>query len=225
MGWFGCSKKSKREAAPFAGTGQEAPNYRFVMTRINAVMADPRRTPREKKEFLRFAIDVVGADIESSGLARVFYEDPQGGRNIHNFFPVVSLPAVPQTEILCLRNKRVLSFPYSLQKLADAKRDLKMDGQFLLEDRSVPTGFFVPELNLVLLQNSIHHTAVAHLRDGSAMACVDRHPIQVLLPLLRVSEDGQFWEGPDFRLPILDHRLAVVYELGRLLYPPEEKAP
>lgn len=172
----------------------------------------------EWKNYLRYVIDVVKLDIQGSLQARMFYQDTQTCPLI---FPAFATRPAEMGKEVSFEGNTVICMPYDFKKMAGAVVDINRDG-FLKDVEH--TGFYFPELKLLIIQSGQHHSSVASIKGNCGGAAnADVYHLADIYPRLSVSDDYRFWlskgeEGED-ELPIevIDPRFALLYNLAKEL--------
>ncbi len=162
-----------------------------------------------KAEVISFFIELIGKDLAFSTASRLL----RLGKTPQNVQFAIPAPeeAYVGAENFSLSGINVVSDTYACDKLVGAIHHIKTAGFRQINNY---TGTYYPEINLAVIENGRHHLSVAMVHDtGSA---------QLQICSLRkafgyVTTDGAFWytEGGQ-RQPVLDYRLAVLFELARL---------
>lgn len=214
MGLFRFSKNYKKgisdtpSVSPYDISGfwrriQEYPGYAHA-------------TPKTKREFLQFVLEVVKMDLQGSTLSRMFFQE-----NVHINPEVFPIPAAckpeKQTHEIRFEGNTVICVPYDFTKLIGAVEDINREG-FKRGPDCHYTGFYYPEIKLLMVQNGQHHSAVASIRGGGSVTAWVYH-LPEAFDRLSLSDDYRFWmlDGEP-KFSVVDPRFALIYELGRELF-------
>lgn len=214
MDWFSCLRKSKRENLKLHNPTTSM--YSSTWRKLHSFPDYERASTEDKLAFTEFAIRAIGLELQNHHAAVVLYEK-QNPNAIFDLFPVprVFPESVPEEDVP-LKGKIVITIPYDLGRLFSSVLHIKKEG--FHRPPAETTGYFFPEINLVFVVNGRHHAVAALLMNGEC-ADVSVHSEVYMLaeafPRLEVSSDKQFWLFGDSKLPILDARFAMLYELAK----------
>ena len=172
----------------------------------------------EWENYLRYVIDVIKLDIQGSLQARMFYQDT---RTFHRIFPAVATPPAEMRKEVSFEGNTVICMPYDFKKLAGAVVDVNRDG-FLKDIEH--TGFYFPDIKLLIIQNGQHHSSVASIKSNcGGAAYADVYRLADIYPRLSVSDDYCLWfpkrdNGEnDEPIEVIDPRFALLYNLAKEL--------
>lgn len=172
----------------------------------------------EWENYLRYVIDVVKLDIQGSLQARMFYHDTQ---KFHKIFPAVFSPPAEMGKEVSFEGNTVICMPYDFKKMAGAVVDISRDGFIKSVEH---TGFYFPEIKLLIIQNGQHHSSVASIKGSCGGAAdADVYHLADIYPWLSVSDDYRFWlfereDGEDNTpIEVIDPRFALLYNLAKEL--------
>lgn len=209
------SKKEKRDA------------YQRAISKIENFLKNIS-DDTEKIALLDYAIETLKQDIIGSKRAEIFYVT--GNPELINLFPP-SQDKNSQKEDLNLADVDILAAPYDLCRLQGAVCDLYRTS-FDCDERHY-TAEYYPEVNLLLIKNGIHHTAVADIKgDGRIKGCTI---IQLANMFSNYGTDGALWIDsriekendknkhvlgyiPREQSDVQDFRFAVLYTLAQMRY-------
>lgn len=161
---------------------------------------------------LDYAIKVVKRDLIGEGMSQILYgkEAPDW----RSGFPGPAHGAEKETISVELSKTDVLVAPWEATRLPDAICDL-LQAPFD-QRKSYYTATYYFEIDLLVIGNGIHHTAVASVGNGGILdgCTVVRWKSQ----FEEISTDGAFWNylknGSIF--PVGDFRLALLYTLAKM---------
>lgn len=167
-------------------------------------------SPEKQREFLKFALDVVKLDLQGYTISKMFYQED--ARMNPRIFPAAGIcPPIEKKEI-SFEGKTVLTMPYSGKKLINAIMDINRKGFQKQKDSS---GIYFQDINLLILQNGQHHSAVASIRGGGSVIA-EVYNLSDAFEHLTISEDYKYWiiDGRQ-KIDIEDPRFALLYELTK----------
>lgn len=169
---------------------------------------------------LDYAIKVVKRDLIGEGLAQLVY-----GKEIPEWrgaFPLT--PPIGERKIIQidLSSTDVLVTPWNVNRLPGAIFDLLYEP--FDRHRSNYTANYYPEIDLVIINNGIHHTAVASVGNGGIIDCYEC----LLTPSFEhFSTDGAYWNSLESAVwtNVVDFRFALIYTLAKMRYELSEGQP
>lgn len=197
-------------------------SYQKELERIHRIWELWSATTVEKIDFLNFAIQVIGNDIQYQHFAQLFYEQIANNllvqklipidrvavaRNIHKHFP--------------LDNHLIFTIPYDLKKIRDAGRDIDREG-YRPDQQDNVDGFYIQEFNAVFLVNGRHHIMAARTKCTSCFAkSIEEYSLEDAFSNLSVSTYGRTWLFKDIyskqesQVNVIDPRIALMYDLAK----------
>ena len=124
----------------------------------------------------------------------------------------------PKIEMLhvSLENKAVVTLPFRRRSILQSIRDIGREGYH--RPQAEVTGQYFPEIELVLIINGRHHAVVDLVKKGEQSSVTVRAEVYHLteaFPKLKLSPDNQLWVCNDVRLPVVDARFVLLYELAK----------
>lgn len=166
----------------------------------------------ERIAVLDYAIKVVKRDLIGEGLARIVY-----GKEVPEWrsdFPGPGHGAKRETISLDLAKTDVLVTPWATTRLPGAICDLLREP--FDQRRDYYTATYYSEIELLVIGNGIHHTAVASIGKGGMLdGCI----VVRWTPLFEeIGTDGAVWNywKDGSVLPVSDFRLALLYTLAKM---------
>lgn len=165
----------------------------------------------ERTAILNFAIKAVKRDLIGEGLVQLVY-----GRAAPDWRSEFPLPSQEEKKMISidLGKTDVLTIPWHTERLSQAILDL-LHTPFD-QNKDYYTATYYPEIDLVIVGNGIHHTAVASIGNGGI---VDRCRVIHLAPAFdELSTDGAVWKNAKYGsiLPVSDFRFALLYALAKM---------
>jgi len=171
---------------------------------------------RDAIPLLDFLIDTVKEDLRTSAAAELLYAadcDPRDWREA--LFPFVGwLQDIPR-EVVPFAGNTVVSSIYDWVKISHSAYDIRNKG--FHADWNYFSGVYYPELHLIGINNGLHHSCAAATFQENGEIELNVYSLKRLFPL--VTTDGEFWyrrEVPGTTLPVLDVRMAILFELARI---------
>lgn len=195
-------------------------DFSYVMSSIKnwADFAEFQLDRRARIELLDFLIEAVKEDLGSSAAAEVIYT-PLGKKTRDwrqaLYFARRAGAACAETVRISSAGNKVIISPYDQDKVFFAIRSI-LDYGFRA-DYGTYDGAFYPELKLIAVSNGLHHAWVAAQLRQEGEYKVDVYKLEDMFPTIYT--DGEFWynrERPDLKEPVLDVRMAILYELARM---------
>lgn len=166
----------------------------------------------EQIAVLDYAIKVVKRDLIGEGLSQIVYgkEVPEWRLDL----PGPARGAEKETISVDLAKTDVLVTPWDATRLSRAIRNLRRGPFDQTEDSYTAT--YYSDIELLVIGNGIHHTAVASVGQGGIL---DGCRVVRWTPLFEeISTDGAVWNylKDGSILPVSDFRLALLYTLAKM---------
>lgn len=164
---------------------------------------------------LDFLINTVKEDLRTSAAAELLYAADHRPRDWRNaLFPFVCWLDVPE-ETVPFAGNTVVSSIYDWKKISHSAYDIRHEG--FHADWNYFSGAYYPELHMIVMDNGLHHSCAAAAFQEDGEIKLDVYSLKRFFPL--VTTDGEFWymkDHPRMTNPVLDIRMAILFELARM---------
>ncbi|GEM_PF-6360141 len=171
---------------------------------------------RDSIPLLDFLINTVKEDLRTSAAAELLYAAGNDSRDWREaLFPFVCwLEDIPE-ETVPLAGNTVVSSIWAWDRTSRAAYDIKNQG--FHSDWNYFSGAYYPELHLIVMENGLHHSCAAATYQADGEIKLEVYSLKRFFPL--VTTDGEFWymkDNPRMTCPVLDVRMAILFELARI---------
>lgn len=169
----------------------------------------------ERVSFFDFLIRVISDDMRTSAASEMIYAGKQEARDFRQaLFPFTGWIRPVRAKVSS-EGCTVISSVYDWGKLTRATADVEALGfQTRLSNY---TGAYYPELDLIAVENGLHHSCVAAQTGRSGVFSVNVYELKRLFPF--VHTDGDWWYNSQDPMasprPVRDVRFAILFELAR----------
>ncbi|MDN0033738.1 hypothetical protein QVN85_12580 [Oscillibacter valericigenes] len=171
---------------------------------------------RDAIPLLDFLICTVKEDLRTSAAAELLYAADHEYRDWRRALFPFWLEDIPK-EIVPFSGNTVISSIWAWDRISRAAYDIRHEG--FHADWNYFSGAYYPELHLIVMDNGLHHSCAAATFQENGEIKLDVYSLQRLFPLVKT--DGKFWyskDRPDMTQPVLDVRMAILFELARMKY-------
>jgi hypothetical protein len=167
---------------------------------------------QSRLNYLNFMIESLKQEIEASARTELLLSPDI--METQEVFPIYYFyNDSPKEEIISLKNKTVISYPWSKERMAEAIDNIAANGYD--DKRKDVDGYYYPELEMVIVYNGRHYTG-ANIQEFSeaATANVQTYRIYDIIDKV-VIEDGYWVNQTDKSkcIEICDMRYALLYYL------------
>lgn len=166
--------------------------------------------------YVNFLIDAIKQEIVGSSRTDLLFP-PDTDKEL-NVFPIVALTSTKLKDEdkaveIPLNGKTIISFPYDTEKIVDATNDI-YDGGFDSKVRNI-YGTYFPELEMIIIENGRHHTAITNSFPKDAVAICNIYHLKDIVDEIDIF--GNLWVNQIDRkrvpIEVVDMRYAVLYKL------------
>ena len=206
------NSKLSEEKTPLTSTHETA----AIWHRIHNFPEFQKADEEKRRGFLLFVLEILKQDAAIHMAAEFIEHDFISDSRLFPI-PAVCYPVGPDKEIP-FKGHTVVARPYSTKKMIRAVSDIRKMG--FRKGLNLYEGDYYPDLDLILIKNGIHHSAVASVLDknGEGAAKCKVYQLSDAYANLSVSEDFSQWvfqKGTP--IPVIEPRFALMYMIAKEL--------
>ena len=191
--------------------------FRQVMCTINGWLefAEQDKSVKDIVHIIDYLIDVIKEDMRTSAATEmIFCTDIDKKRNWTRVnYPFTNCFQDVAPERISTYGKTLIASPADWGKLSKACNHIARRG--FLTDMNNYTGQYYPELNMIIVENGLHHSCVAAQLNETGEIKAYTYPLSQCFH--RIHTDGTYWydkENPTWKSQVYDVRMAILFELA-----------
>lgn|GEM_PF-4280646 len=180
-------------------------------------MSEANEDITEKIDFLEYSLDVVRTDLISLYRAKQFYKEVINPNT--NLFPFPARFINNEKLVINLADTPLFTIPWKRESITDLIKHFKKE-PFIGNDNHL--AFYYQYINICYVHNGIHSSTIAkYYKKGSITA--DTYNMADVYKSIHTNGEKWFYtENNNIIADVFDYRVAVIFEIGRLIY--EEKS-